>query len=143
MRIIKNIILLLFAFSLSSCSELIECIISVKPVLQNKQLALAYNGQGYEDFITGEVRNDSRDDYYGYFFTVDGNLPPGISYNQAGRRIVFFGIPSQIGTYTFKIIMTIEPPEVYDNPYDEIDENGDGLCLGNDTTSKTYSITVQ
>ncbi|WP_395043970.1 hypothetical protein [Flavobacterium sp.] len=145
MKKIKSIIVTLFIllplFTLSSCEELFDCIASASPQLTNKNLAVGGTGNYYNDTITASVKNDSNDDAYGYFITVEGNLPTGMNYNIVGRNIHFQGTPTTSGTYSIKIILTIDPPSYYDSN-GGFYQDDNRICFGNDTTQKTYSLVI-
>lgn len=130
-------------FTLSGCSELIDCIGSSKPEIATNELRNGYVGFAYNESITAQVRNNSNDDSFYYYFDIEGTVPPGISYSFVGRKIYFTGAPTQTGVFTFKVNLKIEAPEDYDDDDDGIFEDDDRICFGNDTTQKTFTITVQ
>ena len=140
-RIIYLSSLIIF-FALSSCAELVDCIASASPEIKTKELNIGYVGSPYYDFINSEVNNDSNDDSYNYYYDVDGILPPGLTYNTNGRKIYFQGTPTTTGVYTIKVNLTIDPPNYYneDGSYFEDDNR---ICFGNDTTQKTFTITIE
>ena len=142
-KTLLRFIVIFFLFSIfNSCSELIDCIASTKPELKSKILRLGYTGQTYSDFIEASVKNDSNDNHYDYYFTVDGNFPPGLTYSEQGRKLIFSGSGNQGGTYTFKVIVTIDYPEYYDEEQG-FWEDDNRICFGNNTVSKNYTITIQ
>jgi len=126
----------------NSCSELIDCIASTKPELASKSLPTGYTNQSYSNFISASVKNDSNDDDYDYYFSVSGNFPPGMTYFEQGRRLYFSGAANQGGVYTFKVTVTIDYPEYYDEEQG-FWEDDNRICFGNDTVSKEYTITIQ
>lgn len=136
---IHTLIIVLSFFILSGCDALIDCIASATPELSNKNLAIGSVGFGYNDVITSSVKNDSHDNDYGYYFTIEGTLPPGISFGVVGREIRFFGTPSSAGSYTIKVGVKIDPPYNYnDNGF----ADSDRICLGNDTTHRNYTFII-
>lgn len=138
-----TLLVILITFTMSSCDELLDCIASTRPELPTKTLSLGYVGQPYDDIVKASVVNDSQDDDYDYFFTIrTRDLPPGITYEIHDRRIFFLGTPTQSGTYTFNVDLTIEYPEYYDGQ-DGIFEDDNRICFGDDSTSKQYTIVVQ
>jgi len=141
-RIFKFSILLIVLVLCNSCSELFDCIASTKPELESKTLQSTLSGQPYEDVITASVKNTSNDADFFYIFSIDGDLPPGIMYSEEGRDLVFHGVPTQTGTYSFKVTVLIEYPENYD-PEEGFWEDDNRICFGDDSVSKNYSITIQ
>lgn len=141
-RIFNYIVLIALFFTCNSCSEMFDCIGSTKPELESKTLASAFPGQLYEDVITASVKNTSNDNDFYYYFSIDGDLPPGITYSEQGRSLIFQGSSSQTGTYNFKVTVTIEYPENYD-PEAGFWEDNNRICFGDDTVSRDYTITIQ
>lgn len=140
-RFFTFLLLSLVLITCNSCSEIFDCIASTKPELESKTLITGYQGYIYEDYINASVKNTSNDDYFYYYFSVEGILPPGIEYYEEGRDIVFYGTPTQSGTYNFKIRVKIEYDE-YDDPDGGFWEDSDRICFGDDTVSKNYTITI-
>ena len=126
----------------NSCSEMFDCIASTKPELESKTLAIGYLSLPYEDYITASVKNTSNDNAFYYYFSVDGELPPGLNYSEEGRDWVFYGSPTQRGTYAFKVTVIIEYPEDYESE-DGFWEDSDRICFGNDNISRNYTITIE
>lgn len=141
-RFYTYILLSVIFLSCNSCSEMFDCIASTKPELESRTLGTGYLDLSYEDYITASVKNTSNDDYFYYYFSIDGELPPGLSYSEEGRDLVFYGYPTQRGTYTFKVTVMIEYPEDYDSE-GGFWEDSNRICFGNDTVSKNYTITIQ
>lgn len=144
-KILRNIYISLFlssAFLLFGCAELIDCVASARPDLHSKTLSVGTIGHGYSDFIEADITNEPDDNAYDYFFTVDGNLPPGMMYHEQGRRVYFSGNPTQAGSYAFKVRLTVDPPDYYD-PNQGFWEDGNRICFGNDTTTKEFTIVIQ
>lgn len=141
-RVFNFITLLLIVLVCNSCSEMFDCIASTEPELESKTLQLGFSGQPYDDIIRASVKNTSDDDAFYYYFSIEGNLPPGISYSEQGRDLVFQGSSSETGTYNFKVVVSIEYPESYD-PEEGFWEDNNRICFGNNTASKNYTITIQ
>ncbi|MFN3754287.1 Ig domain-containing protein [Flavobacterium sp.] len=134
---------LTLSFTLSGCGELIDCIVSAKPNLPTKTLSIGQIGMTYSESIQASVKNAPNDDSFIYYISIDNGLPPGISYYQQGRKIIFTGTPTARGIYTFKVDLTIDYPE---NDFGEEDDpfyDSNNICLGNDSTSKNYTIDIQ
>lgn len=142
-KIFRKIVVLFFASSallLSGCAEMFDCIAKAEPNLHSKNLAPGRVGIAYTDFIDADVTNDPNDDEYDYFFSVEGNLPAGITYHEERRRIVFTGNPTQAGRFIFKVRLTIDPDEDYsDDPFDD----GNRICFGDDTITKEFTMLIQ
>ena len=134
-NIIRRISLLLVAFSaflFFGCAELVDCVAPAKPNLHSKTLFNGSVGLSYTEFVEADITNDPNDDDYDYFFSVDNNLPPGMTYFEQDRKVFFSGTPTQAGSFTFKIRLTVDPKYNYDNR----------LCFGDDTTTKSYTIVI-
>ncbi len=131
-----------FTFLLFGCAELLDCVASTRPNLHSKSLYLGTVGNSYSDFIEADVTNDANDNDYNYYFSVTGNLPPGIRYYEQGRKIFFNGNPNQAGTFTFRVRLTINAPDYYDSNQGFF-EDGNRICFGDDTTTKVYTIVIQ
>ena len=140
-RIFNSIILIALLFVCNSCSELFDCIASTKPELESKTLKSGFSGQLYEDSIQASVRNTSNDGDFYYYFSIDGNLPPGITYSELGSDLVLHGYSDQAGTYTFKVTVTIEYAD-NDDSEEGFWEDNNRICFGNDTVSQNYTITI-
>ena len=121
------------AFLLVGCAELIDCIAPAKPNLHSKNLFNGSIGLTYNEFIEADVANDPNDNDYDYFFSVDNQLPPGMTYVEQGRKVYFTGTPTQAGTFTFKVRLTINPKNYYESR----------ICFGDDTTTKEYKIVIR
>lgn len=132
----------LIIISFSRCAELIDCIASARPDIKSKNLIVGYIGSNYNDFIDSEVTNEINDNNYNYYFSLSGNLPPGVSFYTQGRRIILTGNPIATGIYTFTVTLTVDPFEYY-NPNQSFFEDGNRICFGDDTTSKDFKITIQ
>ena len=134
---------LTLSFTAMSCGELLDCIVSAKPDLPSKTLLMGHVGVAYNETIQASVRNASNDDSFIYYLSIDEGLPPGISYQQQGRKVIFTGTPTSAGTYTFKVALTIDYPEVDYGDDDDPFADSDNICLGNDFTSRNYTIVVE
>lgn len=135
-NILRKIYVLAFASTallVSGCSELVDCVASARPNLHSKNLATGRLNLSYEDYLEADVTNDPHDDEYDYFFSVQGNLPPGMTYREQRRRIYFTGTPSQKGTYAFRVRLTVDRPNW---------NNDNRICFGDDTTTKEFTIVI-
>lgn len=143
-NILRKTYVVLFTFSaflLSGCSEMFDCVASARPNLHSKTLLSGNAGNPYSDYIDADVTNDTHDNDYDYYFTVIGNLPPGMTYREQRRSVYFTGTPTQAGTYTFKIRLTVDPPDYYDEDGGLFDDSNH-ICFGDDTTTKEYTIVI-
>lgn len=135
MKIKKLIVYFLLLGCMSSCNEMMDCILSVEPELPSKVLAEGKVGTPYSDYLLASVKNDPHDGDYIYYFNVSGSLPDGIEAWVNNRTLTFEGTPTTAGHYTFKVRLEIEP--LY------IDEDGsDNICFGDDTIERSYSIRI-
>lgn len=139
---LRKIYVLLFAaigFLMTGCAELIDCVASARPDIHSKSLINGTVGRAYSDFIEADITNEPNDNDYDYFFSVDGNFPPGMFYHEQGRKVYFTGIPSTAGTYTFSVRLTVDPPNYEDYGWN----GGNRICFGDDTTTKEFTIVIQ
>lgn len=144
----KTVKILLFlclplCFTTTGCGELFDCIINARPTLPSKTLVNGQLGMSYNESIQASVKNAPNDDSFIYYLSIDQGLPPGISYYQQGRKIIFTGIPTASGTYTFRVDLTIDYPEIVDDDEDDPLSDSNNICLGNDSTSRNYTIVVE
>lgn len=141
-KTILKIFVVLFASSallLSGCSELIDCVASARPNLHSKTLYNGTVGSNYSDFLEADITNEPDDNAYDYFFQVDGDLPMGLTYHEQGRKLFFSGVPTVAGIYTFKVRLTVDPPNYEDYGW----SGGNRICFGDDTITKEFTITIQ
>jgi len=131
------ILLIISFFSLLSCEEIVECIINKRPELPNIRLEDGHTNNYYTDEFVAEIKNEPHDDDYGYSFDLYGDLPTGLEMIIDYRKVVFEGLPTEKGTYTFTVFLSVDPPEYYDEDSGEYE---DSLCSS--STSKTYTILI-
>lgn len=131
------------SFTMSGCGELFDCLISARPYLPSKTLLIGQIGMPYNESIQASVKNAPNDNSFIYYLSIDDDLPPGISYHQQGRKIIFTGTPTTSGVYTFKVNLTIDYPESTDIDEDDPLSDSNNICLGNDSTSRNYTIVVE
>ncbi|MCH4553619.1 hypothetical protein [Aestuariibaculum lutulentum] len=86
----------------------LECIGNVKASLPSHQFKKGYIDQYYDDKIIASVDNEPHDDYYDYYFTVEGRIPSGIEIVYDFRTVSFQGIPTQTGRFKFKVYLDID-----------------------------------
>lgn len=119
MKKVSFVILLLCLLSFIGCQDLLECIINRRPELSDKSLEIAYVNNFYSETITSEIKNETFDDGYYYYFYLKGELPPGIEYYIDYRNIILEGIPSASGSFTFTINLSVDQ---INNYYDECEK---------------------
>ncbi|HMB99595.1 MAG TPA: hypothetical protein VKN14_01015 [Flavobacteriaceae bacterium] len=125
-------------FFLTSCQDILDCIINRSPELPDKILETGLVNAFYSDFLNAEINNEPQDDDYDYYFELYGDLPEGIEMFVDYRKVYFEGIPTESGVFTFTIYLSVDPPLYYD--YDT-DEYEDSLCSY--STSKDYTIRIR
>lgn len=136
-----TLIILLSFFTITSCENVIDCIINVRPVLSEKRLAIGGVNQYYSEIISAEIKNEPRDNAYEYYYSISGNIPDGLKVVIDYRDIYIEGTPTKAGRYTFTVHLDVDPPNGY--YYDEFgnERYDDSLC--SDSTSKTYTIAIR
>lgn len=136
------IILLISFFSFTSCEDILDCIINVRPELHDKTLAIGNVDEFYSENITAEIKNEVRDNDYDYYFNVSGQLPEGIEvFYDTYREVFFEGVPKESGR--FRITVSLEVVALQDFYYDDFgnERYHDPLC--SDNTSKTYYLAIR
>lgn len=136
-----SILLLIAMFSFTACEDILECIINVRPELQNRDLEVGYVNQYYYDSILAEIKNEPFDDGYDYYFNVSGHIPKGIEVYYEYREVIFEGVPQESGRFTIRVSLDVDAINEY--YYDEYgnERYHDPLCT--DNTSKVYTLVVR
>ena len=117
-----------------ACDEVTDCLFfSVKPELPSKTFAIGTVDVPYEDSFRASVKNDPNDEDYIYYFSVSGNLPPGLDAWVNNRTLTIEGIPTSSGTYIFNVLLEIEYA---------YDDDSERICFADDTVQRSYSITI-
>lgn len=106
------------------------CVGNIKPELPDHQFKEGWVNHYYNDVIKASVDNEPNDDYYDYFFSVEGRIPEGIEIKIEGRTVWFEGIPTQSGRFKFTVFLEIEPH--YPEP---------AVCI-EFYTSREYDLTI-
>lgn len=135
------LIILLSFFTFTSCENVIDCIINVRPVLSDNRLAIGSVNEYYSDKIFAEIKNEPRDNTYEYYFDVRGKIPDGLEVNFDYREIFIEGMPTKAGRYTFTVYLDVDPPNGYYYDEDGNERYDDSLC--SDSTSRTYTIAIK
>ena len=66
-----SITVLLSFFLLTSCQDILECVINRHPQLQNARLATGQVNNYYFEEIRADINNEPRDDSYYYYFSFE------------------------------------------------------------------------
>lgn len=135
-----HLLLSFILLSFTGCQDILECIINRRPELVNKTLAVAQVDQYYTETITADIKNEPLDDYYSYYFSINGELPRGIEYSIDYRTINLEGIPLDSGSYKFKVRLGAAQYNNYSDACENQLNDCDGLC--EESTTKEYTIVV-
>ncbi len=131
-------LILVAVFLSSSCSNVIDCLINVRPELQHRQLEAGYADRYYFDKISAQIKNDPNDNSYDYYFSVSGEVPRGIDVIYDYRDVIFEGVPEETGRFRIRVSLDVDAYEYYDY---QTDTYSDGLCT--DYTSKVYTLVIR
>jgi len=132
------ITLLVFMFCLTSCIDILECIIGVRPELPDKTFKIGHVDEDYYDELLAGINNEPLDDDYNYYFDFPDNLPEGLIIYNDFRTVRIEGIPLTQGTYNFTINLRAE----YKDPYYDSDGKYQDGSLCSDETSNSYTIQI-
>ncbi|WP_458626764.1 hypothetical protein [Winogradskyella sp. PC D3.3] len=130
-------LLLVVCFLLLSCEDIIECIINKRPEIPNTSFHVGFVNTYYYEGLTSEIKNEPRDDDYGYTYEIYGDLPDGLETFTNFRTLSIEGTPQTAGTFTFTIRLYVDPPEYYDEDSGQYE---DSLCAY--STSKAFTIII-
>lgn len=136
----KKLYLILFCFAfftLSSCEDFLDCVIDRRPQIHDKTFASGTVGVYYYQEVTTEIKNEPRDNDYGYFYEVYGNLPDGIQMFPNYRTVSFEGTPEVSGTFKFTLLLYVDPPGRFDDDGIEFEQ-----VMCSESTSKDFTITI-
>ena len=125
---------------LEGCGEVVDEIIGAcldfdGPSFNTPGLPDGTVGQPYAAEVEAAITREPYDDRFIYRFRLIGSLPPGLRWSQSGstRRVQLSGTPTQAGSYSFRLEVTVEDPlETAQGPHT--------LCWY--VTDKTYQIAV-
>ena len=132
-QLFKICLIASFAFLLSGCDEILECVFNINPEINQKQLVIGVVGERYRDRITAQINNEVNDNDYDYFFDVIGELPPGIFVEFNRRSVDIFGTPEESGVYRFQVELFVE----------RFDINGfDGSPTCSESTIREFDLQV-
>ncbi|WP_298238089.1 hypothetical protein [uncultured Algibacter sp.] len=127
-------------FILSSCQDILECVVNRHPQLEDNRLGTAQVNNYYFEEIRADINNEPHDDRYYYYFSIDGELPRGLEFIVDYRSVIIEGRAQESGVYNFTIRLSVEQANDY---YDECENrlnDCDGLC--EDTTIERYRLVV-
>ena len=136
MKLLK-IIPLACCFLFFGCEDIIECIINKRPEIPDTSFEEGNINIYYYQEFTSEIKNEPRDDDYGYTYEIDGDLPDGLDTFANYRTLSIEGEPLISGTFTFTVYLYVDPPLSYDEDSGEYE---DSLCV--DSTSKEFTIII-
>ena len=137
MKRLLPLLLVFSLFTLTSCEDFFDCIVNRRPELPNKEFGVGNLQTYYYEEFDAQIKNEPRDNNYGYDFEIEGDLPDGLSMFVNYRTVSIEGLPTFPGTYTFTIYLYVDPPINYDYETDQYD---DPLC--SESTSKEYTIRI-
>ena len=132
-----RILPLAFCFLFFGCEDVIECIINKRPEIHDKSFDVGYLNNYYYEEIQSEIKNEPRDNDYGYTYEIYGDLPVGLQTFANYRTLSIEGTPEVSGTYTFKVHLYVDPPEYYD---DDSGQYESSMCAY--STSKEFTIII-
>ena len=127
-------LLLLPLFLLTGCNDFFECITNKRPQIHNTDFRRGEVGVYYYAEVTTEIKNEPRDDDYGYYYELYGELPVGMQMFVNYRTVSFEGVPEIPGRYTFTLGLFVDPP---------IDGDGFEQVMCEDYTSRDFSILIE
>ncbi|MDG5491760.1 hypothetical protein [Psychroserpens sp. SPM9] len=137
MKQLRPLLLVLSLFTVTSCEDFLDCVINRRPELPDKSFRLGVVNSYYYDEFDAQIKNEPRDNDYGYEFEIHGDLPEGLSMIVNYRTVSIEGLPTHPGTYSFTVVLYVNPPINYDADTDTYD---DPLC--SESTSKDYTIRI-
>ncbi len=121
-----------------SCDDVLDCLIfSKEPELPNKAFKVGSINSYYYDEFDAEIKNEPRDNDYGYEFDIEGTLPIGVEAYYDFRTFYLEGIPEEPGEFNFTVYVYVDPPLRYDADTDSYEED---MCLT--WTSKAYTLFI-
>lgn len=119
----------------SACEDFLECVVNRRPQIHDNTFRNGTVGVYYYEEVTTEIKNEPRDNDYGYFYEVIGNLPDGVQMFTNYRTVSFEGTPEVAGTFKFTLLLYVDPPNFGADEFEQV------LC--SDSTSKDFSITIE
>ena len=138
-------VILFFTLIFSGCDilldEAFDCIDNDKPEFDIKSLPIAYLNEVYSQEIKVSIVRESNDSWYQYDFDISGDLPVGLELrtDQFSRVAEIYGVPVELGEYSFNLRVMVTEPEGYEET-DENYDDGDDLCRSQ--ADRNYVINV-
>lgn len=128
---------LILCFLCFGCEDIFECIVNKRPEIKDNTFDIGNIGEYYYAELRSEIKNEPRDNDYGYNYEIFGDLPDGLQTFVNYRTISFEGRPEVSGIFTFTLYLYVDPPEYYDEVSGQYE---DSLC--EDSTSKEVTIII-
>ena len=144
LKIKKRYLSLLLVIFISGCDVIgdlmTDCIDNDGPEFSLKTMPTAYLDQYYLTTIKASIKREPNDSSYYYYFAFNGDLPEGIYFvkNELNRSVLFSGTPTKLGTFKFKLSVSVKDPNF--NEVSESYDDGDDLCYS--SIVQEYEIRV-
>ncbi|WP_223547976.1 MULTISPECIES: hypothetical protein [Aestuariivivens] len=138
---LKYLSVILILIFVTSCQDILECVINRHPELPDRMLATGQVDQYFFEEIKAEIKNEPRDDSYYYYFSIEGDLPRGLEYIIDYRSVIIQGFPLEPGRFNFTVRLSVEQANDYFENCESTLNDCDGLCK--ETTSQRYSVRIQ
>jgi len=134
-------LLIAAALALSGCDDAekaFDCIDDDRPQFSRYELPPGTVGIAYDESITAGINNTPNDGDFSYAFTLEGDLPDGMSFTARDRVATFAGTPLEDGTFLPSLRV-----EVSDGDAEFFGDNGDADTLCRTTRTATYSLVIE
>jgi hypothetical protein len=132
-----KLIPLAFCFLFFGCEDALDCIFNKRPEIPDKSFKIGHIDNYYYEDFTSEIKNEPRDDDYGYTYEIYEDLPDGLEIYANYRTLSIEGNPTALGTFTFTVYLYVDPPVHYDDYSGEYESS---MC--SESTSKEFTITI-
>jgi putative Ig domain-containing protein len=94
-------------------------------------------GVNYKQIISSEIKSEPDDNQYTYEYTyTPSQLPPGLSFRDAGRLLYIEGVPQAVGMYPVSI-------EVFSPTLETKNKERPDSCTTNVRAFKTYILIIE
>ena len=144
MKTFKPVLLLVFASAIfvssAGCDlvgmaieEAIDCAFRMSAQLDGKTLPGGKVGELYDERLVASVKNTPNEHHFEYYFTFEGEFPPGIHASVSDRTVFLRGIPVAEGEYRVNIHVDI----VYTG-----DSEDERYCFSDPSLTRTYTISI-
>ena len=130
--------LLLLFLAFTNCDDVLECVFNKRPEIHDTTFVVGQINTYYYHEITSEIKNEPRDDDYGYSYEIFGDLPEGLEPFANYRTLSIEGMPQTTGVYAFTIYLKVDPPLVYDD-----DSGTYEASMCSESTSKDFTIIIE